>query len=195
MNPDLFRIQLRLRPLPDPVQQILAQCLMPPRLTAHLILVHHIACEIVDYLHQFSAYFDGNIVCLGAALHDLGKLEHLEELSGAGAHHEITGPDYLIKLGITQNIARFARTHARWADEPEITLEDVLVALADTCWKGQRNSVLEQAIVEQLSTLSGRDYWKIWLIVDQMVEYCSQNAEEYLIWHAQFSTIPPVHLA
>jgi hypothetical protein len=46
-------------------------------------------------------------------------------------------------------------THARWREEPEVTLEELLVALADSLWKGRRDHQLEQRVVDAVATRAG----------------------------------------
>ena len=138
MNPLAQRRALGLRPLPAQAASLLQDRDAPPRLVAHLILVHDVAAQLLDALHSQwpSLSIDSQAVLLGAALHDIGKVLHADELTGPGQHHEQDGPRLLIDRGIAPQVARFAQTHGSWRTDSDLEIEDLLVALADTCWKG-----------------------------------------------------------
>ncbi len=57
---------------------------------------------------------------------------------------------FLLESGFPEAYARFARTHAQWDRGASVHLEDVLVAFADTIWKGQRDEVLERELAQQI---------------------------------------------
>lgn len=95
----------------------------------------------------------------GAATHDIGKALDVAELVQPGREHEKHGFELLRDLGITEDRARFACTHGNWATIPDVKLEDLLVALADYCWKGKRVNELETKAVDLLSSLSGKPMW------------------------------------
>jgi len=99
----------------------------------------------------------------GAALHDIGKILHPEELVGPGRQHEIDGPRFLEENGIEPHIARFARTHGSWTREM-VGLDDLVVALADNLWKGRRNDQLEALVIEVIARQMGQEKW---LVFDQ----------------------------
>jgi len=52
--------------------------------------------------------------------------------------HERDGRQLLADRGIDDRLARFAETHASGKRTEDGTLGDLLIALADTCWKGKR---------------------------------------------------------
>lgn len=153
----------------------------PPRLVAHLRLVHDVAVELVDALGQKfpSLSLDDEAVTLGAAIHDLGKTLHPDELVGPGSLHEDSGPPLLEQHGLPPYLARFARTHGRWSGE---RLEDKVVALADNLWTGRRHDVLEAAIVEELAGRSSCDAWHVFTEFDSTCERIAGRGEEALAW-------------
>ena len=121
------------RPLPAAVADSLAALNAPPRLAAHLALVHDAAWAIVagcDAVWPALTY-DREAVCLGAAIHDVGKITYPMELTGPGHEHEAAGETLLLAQGWPERMARCARTHAQWSASSAPALEDLLVALAD----------------------------------------------------------------
>jgi hypothetical protein len=176
------------RPLPDLGMRMLTEASAPPRLIAHLILVHDVACDFVAQLKlRFpNLQFDSDSVLFGAATHDIGKAVHREELSGQGSLHEIRGQQILLECGIDERLARFAATHGRWKSEPDFPLEDLLVALADNCWRGKRVSELEALVVERLATQSHEPEWKCFSILDEVLQDLASDADARLAWQASF---------
>lgn len=82
-----------LRMLPADVCELLVALNAPARLAAHLRLVHDVAWRLTEMLaagHR-SLAFDHAAVCYGAAVHDIGKVVHVEELTGPGSRHEPAG--------------------------------------------------------------------------------------------------------
>jgi putative nucleotidyltransferase with HDIG domain len=189
-DPFALRWQLNLAPLPTDAEQLLRKLEAPPRLIAHLLLVHDVAMQIAERIRQRwpSLALDAEALCFGAAIHDIGKHWHPEELSEPGSQHETTGPIMLVQHGIAPNLARFARTHATWANENGVLLEDLLVALADSCWRGKRDVSLETAIIEWIVTQTGQVGWEIFIALDEVVAACTEKADERLAWMARFPT-------
>jgi len=159
----------------------------PPRLVAHLALVHDAAA---DLLQSLSAQWqdipiDKEAVLFGAATHDIGKVLHPAELTGPGSNHEQDGPGMLEQLGIAAGRSRFARTHGTWKQEATLTLEDMVVVLADTCWKGKRDEELESHLASHIAGLQGIEKWEAFLAVDEMIARIAAHAEERLAWQSQ----------
>ena len=104
---------MKLRPLPPIAADLLDTVLAPPRLVAHLTLVHDVAAHLVPaFQRAFPALVvDEGAVFLGAATHDIGKALAPSELSEPGKTHERLGEDLLLRHGIVPSLARFARTH------------------------------------------------------------------------------------
>ncbi len=170
--------------LPLPAATALRALDASPRLFAHHVLVHQVAVTMLIALTEAwpTLSMDREAVLLGAATHDIGKTSHPEELTGLGRKHEIAGPDLLIAQGLAPKHARFARTHAQWAHQTAPTIEDLLVALADTIWKGKRNQRLEDAVIQHISQDQGQETWEAFMILDDILVGIAEDAEIRLAW-------------
>jgi len=132
-----------------------------PHLVRHHRLVAEAAIELCDGLSAAGmATFDRVEVLVGAALHDVGKVLHPDEMHRVGDAHERSGHRLLLEHGVPERFARHAWMHASWRGGAE--LEPVLVALADKLWKGKRVQELEEHAVRLLAHASGRDFWTVW---------------------------------
>ncbi|WP_330263868.1 HD domain-containing protein [Streptomyces griseorubiginosus] len=173
------------RPLPDTAARLLRTLDAPPRLVAHLRLVHDVAYRLTDWLAQQhpALPLDREAVLFGAATHDIGKTTHVAELSGPGSAHENAGQDLLLAHGIPPHLARFAATHATWT-LPDIGLEDLLVSVADKIWKNKRVPELEDLVVRRLAEASGRTVWEEFLEFDDALTAVGEDAEERLAFQA-----------
>lgn len=173
------------RALPDDVVRLLQSLDAPPRLAAHLRLVHDVAHELLDWLARRhpSLQVDRQAVLFGAATHDLGKTAHVGELLGPGSAHEEAGRQLLLAQGVAPGLARFAATHATWT-LPDIRLEDLLVSLADKIWKNKRVPELEDLVVRRLAEASGRTVWEEFLELDDTLTAVGEAAEERLAFQA-----------
>lgn len=147
-----------MRPLPARAGALLEAVAAPPRLAAHLRAVHDVAWELTGTLDRRypSLSYDRDAVLFGAATHDIGKAIHPAELSGPGSAHERAGHELLLAHSVEERLARFARTHASWT-APDITLEDLLVSLADKVWKAKRVAELEELVIARLTAVSGQE--------------------------------------
>jgi len=175
-------------PLPAQVADICRSVQAPPRLVAHLTLVHDVAFKLTGQLTaSFPALaFDRDLVLFGAATHDIGKAIYPSELSGPGSMHEEHGADILKKFGVRDEQSRFTRTHAQW-NTTTVDIEDLLVALADKCWKGKRDTELEEKTVQLIAKNTGQEAWEIFSILDDILQKLAADADERLTWQAQFS--------
>jgi HD superfamily phosphodiesterase len=110
-------------PLPPEVFAICRSVHAPPRLVAHLTLVHDVAAKLVKGIHEAfpELEFDGSAVLFGAATHDIGKCLFPEELSGPGSHHESDGAEILDE--ILQQLAADADERLAWQAEFPVTSE------------------------------------------------------------------------
>lgn len=177
--------ELELRPLPRTVADLLLSLDAPPRLAAHLRLVHDVAHELVEWLarrHPTLA-FDREAVLFGAATHDIGKLAHPAELSGPGSRHEEAGRELLLAHGFDARLARFAGTHAAWAG-PDIRFEDLLVSVADKVWKNKRVPELEDRVVASLAAAGGGTVWEEFLALDDLLGSLGDGADRRLAFQA-----------
>ena len=132
--------------------------------------------------------FDADSIRFGAATHDIGKSRHRGELVEKGGAHEAEGEKLLLELGVEPRLARFARTHAAWLNDAELPLEDLLVALADNCWKGKRLPELETLVAERVVAQTGDEVWNAFMLLDDILQKLAENADERLAWQAQFPT-------
>jgi hypothetical protein len=156
-------------PLPPRARELLESLGAPPRLGAHLRLVHDVAVTLTGWVR--------------AATHDIGKILHPAELSGPGSLHEAAGYSLLLSQGIEEASARFARTHGSW-DAADVTLEDLLVSLADKVWKGKRVPELEQRVATRL----GGPAWETFLALDDELERIAAGADARLAFQAAYPT-------
>jgi hypothetical protein len=124
--------------LPGQVEKLCKTVNAPPGLIAHLTIVHDAAIRLVEAIKtEFpNLSFTEESILFGAAAHDIGKALYRSELSVAGSEHETVGERLLLELSIDKSLARFARSHAAWRNDDSLELEDLFVALADHCWKG-----------------------------------------------------------
>ncbi len=175
-------------PLSPEVIALFQKTNAPPRLKAHLILVHDVAFRLIEMLElSFPGLkIDKDAVLFGAATHDLGKVIYTEELSKPGKKHEARGVELLKGLAVPDEKARFAYTHANWNDSRLVRMEDLLVALSDHCWKGKRSTDLEDAIVVRLASDTGRESWDCYATLDEIVQTIAADADTRLAWHGSF---------
>jgi putative nucleotidyltransferase with HDIG domain len=178
-----------LRPLPPVVVEFLRSLDASPRLLAHLVLVHDVAARLLEALAETWPHLpiDAGAVLLGAATHDIGKVRAPEELTGPGTTHAMLGPQLLEEHGFPTEVARYARTHETWAEEPDVTPEDLLVALAGYLWRGKRDAALEGAVTSWIANAVGAAPWAVFLDVDDIATDLAQDAPRRLHWLAQFT--------
>lgn len=177
-------------PLPEESIQFLERVFAPPRLVAHLILVHDAAIALTAWLGQIlpQLRYDREAVLFGAATHDIGKAVVPSELDQSGCEHELRGVELLRSLGVDADRARFAYTHNNWNTESEITIEDILVALSDKCWKGKRVEELESQFARLTSSATGRAEWECYAALDDFLTDIARAADEKLEWQRTFSS-------
>ncbi|MCO5984937.1 HD domain-containing protein [Actinoallomurus spadix] len=176
-----------LRPLPPRAEGLLRELDAPPRLAAHLRAVHDVAHQLLDRLDRDHGDLaaDREAVLFGAASHDIGKTIHRQELSGPGSAHEEAGHRILLDHGVEERLARFARTHASWT-EPGITIEDLLVSLADKIWKAKRLPDLEQRAVAYLTEASGKAPWQVFRDLDDLLTDIAADADHRLAFQSSY---------
>lgn len=150
----------------------------PPDLVRHHELVVEAARELVVGLGRFAQHFNVNDVLVGAALHDAGKILHPAEMTGPGERHEIDGEALLRAQGFG-SLARFCVTHSQWSGDG-IGIEDLLVALADTLWKGKRSPELEFRVVTRLAQANVQEHWAVYIEIDDLFERVAARGPERL---------------
>lgn len=190
-NPDMIHNRLhenRYAPFPIEALKLCSVANAPPRLIAHLILVHDAARSLVTKLRaEFpSLMFDEQAVFFGAATHDLGKAIHRQELSQSGNLHQLRGVELLKELGVSPDLARFAWTHSNWKDSDPIQIEDLLVALADKSWKAKRIPKLEAKTTTLLAEKTRKPEWECHAILDNILQELAISADARLEWQRSF---------
>jgi putative nucleotidyltransferase with HDIG domain len=173
---------LRLRALPPDVQRLLIELDAPPRLAAHLRAVHDVAAQIVAWVQERYPAVDVDVpaVLAAAALHDIGKVVHPDELSGPGSSHEESGYLLLRGHGFDERVAGMVRSHGSWpADAP---LDLLLVCLADKVWKDRRQDDLEHRVVERLAVATGEPPWSVFAALDEVLTTLGARAGERLAY-------------
>ena len=177
-------------PLPAPVQELLLTLDAPPRLAAHLRVVHDVAHQLVTWTERCcpALRFDPEAVLFGAATHDIGKVIHIAELSRPGSAHEEAGRDLLLAQGISPELARFAGTHAAWT-QPGIGVEGLLVSTADKVWKNKRVPELEDLLVARLAAAAGQLAWEVFMALDEALEHIGDGAAHRLAFQSAY----PLH--
>ncbi len=182
----------RLAELPVEVTRLFDDIRAPPRLIAHSILVHDVAKQLTASLSDKlgDLQCDLDLVHFGAATHDIGKALEPAELSRPGKAHEKLGYDWLLPRAVEAK-ARFAMTHGMPADTPDLTVEDLLVMLADKVWKAKRDHQLEERLARELSQATDRDFWSVHLALNDIAEEIANGATRRLRWQGLFPA-PPV---
>lgn len=183
---------MNLRPLPAEVASLLDTLGAPPRLVAHLTLVHDVACTLIACFEIVwpSLAYDRKAVRLGAAIHDIGKIAHPVELTSSGNLHEAAGETLLLTQGWPKEVARFARTHHQWVVEAPPHLEDIVVALADALWRGKRDAALENALCAAVAQQTYEPAWQVFLALDEIASRVSAGADLRLTWQNQHPVEP-----
>lgn len=183
------RDALLLMPLPAAVLAILEAEDAPPRLVAHLTLVHDVAVQLLARFRSAwpTLEVDSQAVAFGAATHDIGKALVMGELSGPGKTHEAEGESLLRRHGVSSDLARFARTHGGVPDG--LDLEDLLVVLADTAWKAKRVKALDEALSERIARLTGTETWDAFMVLDGILEEVAADADRRLEWQGRFAIV------
>ena len=85
----------------------------------------------------------------------------------------------LRRTGVPAHLARFAGSHGSW-DQPGITLDDLLVSLADKVWKAARVPDLEERVGVHL----GGPPWAALLLLDDVLQDLAAGADERLAFQS-----------
>jgi hypothetical protein len=180
-----------LRPLPTDIGDLLVSVRAPARLAAHLRAVHDVAWQLTEQMEACfpTLVFDRAAVLYGAATHDIGKVEHPSELTGPGHQHEPAGYHLLVAYGVPARLARFARTHAGWTD-PDTTIDDHLVSLADKIWKAKRVPDLEDLVTVHLAATCGIERWLAFARLDEVLDGLAAGADHRLAYQAGHPVSP-----
>ena len=141
----------------------------PDRLILHVQLVGEAAERLMQAYAELGVNFNESLVELGVAVHDAGKIEYPEELSGPGSRHEPAGEAMLLAKGVQPEVARCCVSHAKWQDAG-VSFEERSVALADKLWKGKREEALELCIIDEAARRLGVDRWDVFAQLDSVFE-------------------------
>ncbi|GAA1148690.1 hypothetical protein F4556_000933 [Kitasatospora gansuensis] len=181
-----------LHELPAGLEDLYVELAAPPRLVAHLRLVHDVAVRLLAGFAEAwpELTVDAGAVRFGAASHDLGKVRHPEELSRPGSLHEAAGERLLTELGFPPESARFAGSHGSW-DRPGISTEELMVSLADKVWKNSRIAGLEDLVGVRIAEATGRAPWEVFLQLDDLLGALGAAADERLAYQAAHPVVGP----
>lgn len=159
--------------------QLLRKLGAPERLILHVQLVGEAAELLMKTYAKLGVKFDAKLIELGVAIHDAGKIQHPQELSGPGSLHEQAGEELLLRHGVSPRVAKCCITHAAWKG-PEVSLEERSVALADKLWKGKREVELELCVVDEIALQLGVGRWDIFQQLDSAFEEIAATGTERL---------------
>jgi putative nucleotidyltransferase with HDIG domain len=173
--------------LPTLAVSLLTELGAPPRLAAHLRAVHDVAAQLVDWLGDRCPGLDAPTLLLAAALHDIGKVRHPEELSGPGSSHEDGGYELLRAREVDERVAELVRDHGSW-QRPDASLELLLVSLADAVWKDKRREDLEQLVVHRIAAATGQEPWQIFADLDELLTAIGSRAVQRLAYQNAYGT-------
>jgi predicted hydrolase (HD superfamily) len=158
----------------------LLQSLGAPRhLLRHVDLVGEAADQILVELRASNIKVNEQFILVGVALHDVGKIKHPSEMTAPGSNHEPTGEEMLLAAGASPEIARVSLSHARWSQMP-VSLEELIVALADKLWKGVRVPELENMVISECANRSKQDYWQLFVGLDSSFEQIADHGSDRL---------------
>lgn len=163
----------------DEAYALLSELDALPRLIRHAELVSEGAEILITHFSKLDVELDAELVRVGCILHDIGKIVHPEELEKEGIQHTVAGYGLLIKHGIEPRIANFCLSHEQWQAD-STTLESLTVALADKLWKGKQQKELETGTIQKVSTITGRDFWELFLTLDAVFEVIADNSSRRL---------------
>lgn len=158
---------------------LLRQLNASTRLLLHVRLVAEAADILMNAFRELALHFDTQLIELGVAIHDAGKILYPQELVASGALHELAGETLLLTHGVQPNVARCCVTHAAWAGA-EVSLEERTVALADKLWKGKREVSLELCVIDDVALQLGIDRWDIYERLDTVFESIAAEGDARL---------------
>jgi len=168
-----------MRQSPQDAHDLLLSLGAPKRLILHGQLVGEAADALIFAFHSLGLMFREDVIRLGAALHDAGKILHPTELDGPGHNHELNGERLLLDAGVAPEIARCCVSHARHASM-QVTVEELIVALADQLWKGKRDEALELRVIDAAAAMGGKTRWDLFAALDTAFEDIASKADERL---------------
>ncbi len=102
-----------------------------------------------------------------------------EELDQPGARHEPDGESLLLSHGVTPDVSRICLSHARW-ETMQVTLEELLVPLADKLWKGVRKPNLEERVIDLVAASVGKSRLDVFVDLDTCFEVIAADGADRL---------------
>jgi len=153
----------------EAANRLLVQLGASQRLVRHVALVAEAGDRLLEKARLLGVPIDAGLVRIGIVLHDAGKILIPAELDAPGGQHEPVGQSLLLEHGVSPELARVCLSHARWSEKP-VSLEELLVALADKLWKGVRNTNLEERVIDGVAQALARNRWDLFLELDGLFE-------------------------
>lgn len=151
----------------------------PKHLVVHVQWVGEAAEELLLEMRLLDLEIRGDIVRLGAAIHDAGKIIHPNVLRGEGNEHEPSGETLLLEAGVQPEIARCCISHARY-ESMDVSFEELLVALSDKLWKGKGVESLELRVIDRAAELLGEEQWDVFGELDECFEKIASKGDQRL---------------
>lgn len=150
------------------------------KLLVHVKLVGEAAELLILKLSELKVSFDADFVRLGVAFHDVGKIIHPNELSIQGNFHEADGEKLLLKNGVDKKLARVCQSHGKW-ETMDCSFEEYLIALSDKLWKGKRENLLENIVIDKVAELLNQEHWEIFVELDSCFENITSEGHSRLL--------------
>jgi hypothetical protein len=63
----------------------------------------------------------------------------------------------------------------------DVSLDELLIALADKLWKGVRNEKLEQAVIDRIASALQKDRWDFFVELDTIFEEIAAGGADRLV--------------
>ena len=160
-------------------KQLLETLNAPVRLLRHVELAAEAGEQLLVCLTGLGVSVDVEHVHVGILVHDIGKITHPDELDQKGSNHEPEGERLLLSHGWPPSAARICRLHAAW-DNPQCTIDELLVALADKLWKGKRVLELEELVLNRIAATHELDRWHLFTVLDSCFEAIANAGDSRL---------------
>ncbi|BCS98686.1 phosphohydrolase [Desulfoluna limicola] len=157
----------------------MAELKAPAHLIEHVQLVWEAGAVLLKKCRQLGLDLDYSLVELGIAVHDLGKTVHTVELLGPGHRHEEEGQRILLSRGVSAEVAKVCVSHGQW-ERMACSTEELIVALSDKLWKGQRVDALELQVVDRICGMLNVDRWELFTDLDSCFEHIAADGQKRL---------------
>lgn len=151
----------------------------PEHLKTHVKLVGEAADLLIEKFEELELKLDFEFIRTGVAIHDIGKVVHLNEMSGPGSEHEPEGEKILLEKGVSPKLARVCMSHARW-NEMACSIEELIIALSDKLWKGKRVETLEMQVIDRIADILTLERWDVFPDLDLKFEEIASGGHERL---------------